>query len=141
MGKKLSLLEKGIVVRPMPDGIIKRAMAEGKRKDEMHEKTLALFGKYKVNLGDFQTLALRLAIKHEPGFKLIAPPGPQKGRVWLWDSKRNEELLAEFDRFKHLNLSVRKVAKMVHARRAFAGQTAEALRKQYAKLMQESMGS
>ena len=53
----------------------------------------------------------------------------------------NEELLAEFDRFKHLNLSVRKVAKMVHARRAFAGQTAEALRKQYAKLMQESMGS
>ena len=140
MGRKLSLLEKGIVLRPMPGGIIKRAMAKGRQKDEMYEKSLALFAKYKVSFGDFQTLALRLATKYEPGFHLICPPGPKKGRVWLWDSKRNEKLLAEFDRLKHLNLSVRKVAQMVHARRAFAGQTVEALRKQYAKLMKASLG-
>jgi hypothetical protein len=138
MKKKIGPLEKGIVKRPTPSGVISRALAKGRLELELHEKTLALFEKHEVSFGDFQTLALRLATKYEPGFNLIAPPGPLKGKVWLWDNNRNKKLIKEFNRFEDQGLSVREIAKRIHALRIFDGQSAEALRRQYAKLMKGS---
>jgi hypothetical protein len=140
MKKKIGPLEKGIVKRPTPSGIISRSQAKNRLEIELHEKTLALFEKYKVTFGDFQTLALRLATKYETGFNLIAPPGPLKGKVWLWDTNRNKKLIKEFNRFEDQGLSVREIAKRIHALRIFDGQSADALRKQRAKLMKDSMG-
>ena len=138
MKKKIGPLEKGIVKRPTPSGVISRALAKGRLEIELHEKTLALFEKHEVSFGDFQALALRLATKYEPGFNLIAPPGPKKGKALFWNAEQNKKLIGEFDRFKHLEISNREIAEKVHASRTFKGKSAEALRRQYANLMKAS---
>lgn len=131
MGKKLSPLEKGIVNRPLPDGLISRAMAEGKRSREFKEKVRLLFAKYQVQNNNWMDLAITLAIAHEVGFKLIAQPGPPKGKSWLWTPERDMKLVQGIELLiqNKPKISRNAACALLCTNAVFKGQTSGALRR------------
>lgn len=100
MVKKLDPLKNGIVRRPLPQGLIARAQAEGAASKAFDEKLQLLFRKYNVTTGNFQHLAICLAMDFIPGFRPIKVAGQKKGKPRKWTPELEQLLVVEFEKRK-----------------------------------------
>ena len=100
MVKTLGPLEKGIVRRPLPVGLIARARAVEAASIAFDEKLQMLFEKYDVTNDNFKHLAICLAMDFIPGFKPIKVAGQKKGKPRKWTPELEQLLMVEFEKRK-----------------------------------------
>lgn len=100
MVKNLGPLKNGIVRRPLPKGLIARAQAVEAASRALDEKLQLLFEKYDVTYGNFQHLAICLAMEFIPGFKPTKVAGQKKGKPRKWTPELEQLLMVEFEKRK-----------------------------------------
>ena len=65
---------------------------EGAIRSEIAEKIKLLFRVYAIDNEDISALALALAFRHVPGFKIVWEGGERRGRKKVWDGPKLQAL-------------------------------------------------
>ena len=142
---KPHLLKRGIKGTKLPDGrvgpksvnagIIRGVLLNHQDAMEYEAKLRLLCEREKVNYGDWLDLAFKLAIKHEPSFRLVAPAGRPPGNPWVWDKEKDAKLVRDIDNLLASGMKVRPACRhLVERSSAYQGAKAEALRSRYRSL-------